>query len=356
MNLIGEHTDYSEGLVMPAAIDFRTVVAIRQRGDLRIWLRSTNMDAIVEYARLPAKPNRDWTDYPMGVAWSLAQEGISLPGFDLDISGDVPLGAGLSSSASITVATALALLSLAGRQLSTIEIVRVCQRAENQFVGAMSGVMDPFIACAGCHDHALMLDCRTLDFQLLPIPDTVRLVIANSMVKHELAGGEYNRRREQVEQGTQILQKSNLRIRALRDAGEADLAIVSDQMPEAVLRRCRHIITENSRVEMAADALKRHDPAAFGRLMVEAHRSIRDDFEASSPELDLLVEIALSLPGCYGARMTGGGFGGCTVNLVEASQAEAFRSAIRDTYREKTGIDADIYLCRASDGAGPIGS
>lgn len=354
VNLIGEHTDYSDGLVMPAAINFDTTVSVLRRSDNRVRLHSKNMASEVEFPTRPDKPGRNWTDYPIGVAWSLTREGIQLPGFELDISGNVPLGAGLSSSASITVATALALLSLAGREMATVEIARVCQRAENKFVGAMSGIMDPFIACAGQRDHALMLDCRSLEFRLLPIPPHVRIVIANSMVKHELAGGEYNQRRAEVEQGTEILRRANPRIRSLRDATESDLRLCMNQMPSSVLRRCRHVISENRRVEQAADALERYDLAAFGRLMAEAHRSIREDFEASVPEVDLLVDLAQHLAGCYGARMTGGGFGGCTVNLVEASQAEAFRDSIHQSYLDKTGIDADIYLCTASDGAGPV--
>lgn len=353
VNLIGEHTDYSGGLVMPAAIDFRTVASIRASTDGHVRVRSRNLAAEVEYPAPPGEPSRDWTDYPMGVAWSLAEEGIKLPGFELELSGDVPLGAGLSSSASVTVSTALAMLWLAGRKMTTIEIVRVCQRAENRFVGAMSGIMDPFVACAGCRDHALMLDCRSLDFRLLPIPAHVRLVIANSMVKHALAGGEYNQRRHEIEEGTRILGEANPAIRSLRDASEQDLERCRSRLTETVLRRCRHVISENRRVEQAAAALDRHDLDAFGELMLEAHQSIRDDFEASAPELDLLVELATKLPGCYGARMTGGGFGGCTVNLVDASRAEAFRDKLHLAYQEETGIDAEIYLCRASAGAGP---
>jgi galactokinase len=287
----------------------------------------------------------------MGVAWSLAKEGVHTRGFDLSLEGDVPLGAGLSSSASIEVATAFALLELAGASLPLATIALACQRAENQFVGAHSGIMDQFIACAGAQDHALMLDTRSLEYRLLPIPDYVRLIICNSMVKHEHAGGQYNVRREEVEEGTSILHSCIPAIHALRDATEEQLLACKEKMPENVFRRCRHIITENKRVQLAASALERSDLSAFGALMAEAHISFRDDFEASCAELDTLVEIASTLPGCYGARMTGGGFGGCTVNLVEESKADEFRRQIHDRYRAITGIDADIYLCRASDGA-----
>jgi galactokinase len=353
VNLIGEHTDYSGGFVMPVAIDFRTIATIRPRSDRRILLYSENMGEQAWYAAepLPTKARQHWSDYPMGVAWSLAQQGVRVGGFELSLAGDVPLGAGLSSSASIEVATALALLQLAGVALPLATIALACQRAENEFVGARSGIMDQFIACAGQQDHALLLDCRSLEYRLLPIPTHVRLIICNSMVKHEHAGGQYNRRREEVEEGTRILHHRWPTIKALRDATEAQLLDCRQEMPDNIFRRCRHIITENKRVEEAASALERGDLAGFGALMAEAHRSIRDDFEVSCSELDTLVAIASGIPGCYGARMTGGGFGGCTVNLVEEGQAEQFREAIQAGYRAATGIDADIYLSRASAGA-----
>jgi galactokinase len=353
VNLIGEHTDYSGGFVMPVAIDFRTIATIRPRSDGRILLYSENMGEQVWYAAesLPTKARQHWSDYPMGVAWSLAQKGVRVGGFELSLAGDVPLGAGLSSSASIEVATALALLQLAGVALPLATIALACQRAENEFVGARSGIMDQFIACAGQQDHALLLDCRSLEYRLLPIPTHVRLIICNSMVKHEHAGGQYNRRREEVEEGTRILHRRWPSIEALRDATEAQLVDCRQEMPDNIFRRCRHIITENMRVELAASALERGDLTGFGALMAEAHRSIRDDFEVSCSELDTLVAIASGIPGCYGARMTGGGFGGCTVNLVEEDQTEQFREAIHAGYRAATGIDADIYLSRASAGA-----
>jgi galactokinase len=356
VNLIGEHTDYSGGFVMPAAIDFRTIAAIRSRPDMKIVIRSASFPDEVEYQadHLPKARRNHWSDYPMGVAWSLSEQGIRFGGFDLSIAGDVPLGAGLSSSASITVATAFALLSIAQVEMPLERIALSCQRAENAFVGAKSGIMDQFIACAGKRDHALMLDCRSLEYRLLPIPPNVRIVICNSMVKHSHAGGEYNERRHEVDEGTRILRHRHPKIESLRDATEPDLLASREDMPENVFRRCRHILTENIRVQLAAKALNQGDLAAFGELMRQAQISIRDDFEASCPEIDLLVNIATELPGCYGARMTGGGFGGCTVNLVEEGQAASFRDSIRERYRASTGINADVYLCTASDGAGPI--
>ena len=246
VNLIGEHTDYSGGLVMPAAIDFQTVATIRPRTDSRIVLDSENMAEQVSYPAdpLPVAARHHWSDYPMGVAWSLAQHGVRLGGFELSLAGNVPLGAGLSSSASIEVATALALLELAGKSMPLAQIALACQRAENAFVGAQSGIMDQFIACAGQQDHALLLDCRSLEYRLLPIPDHVRLVICNSMVKHEHAGGQYNVRRAEVEEGTRILHHRWPAIAALRDATLDQLEASQNEMPDNVFRRCRHIITE----------------------------------------------------------------------------------------------------------------
>jgi galactokinase len=353
VNLIGEHTDYSGGFVMPAAIDFRTVATIRAHQDPTIELYSENMNERVSFPLDPLKAvaRQHWSDYPMGVAWSLAQEGVHTGGFELSLAGNVPLGAGLSSSASIEVATALALLDLAQVKMPLATIALACQRAENAFVGAQSGIMDQFIACAGQQDHALLLDCRSLEYRLLPIPPHVRLIICNSMVKHEHAGGQYNVRRAEVEEGTRILQQRWPGILALRDVTEQQLVECRELMPDNVFRRCRHIITENDRTQLAASALERGDLEAFGALMAAAHRSIRDDFEASCEELDTLVAIAAAIPGCYGARMTGGGFGGCTINLVDEIHAESFRRAIQSQYTKATGIEADIYLCRASAGA-----
>ena len=234
----------------------------------RLCSTSENMGEQVSYAAdpLPVTARQHWSDYPMGVAWSLAQEGVHLGGYELSIQGNVPLGAGLSSSASIEVATRLALLELAGVSLPLATVALACQRAENAFVGARSGIMDQFIACAGQQDHALMLDCRSLEYRHLPIPPHVRLIICNSMVKHEHAGGQYNARREEVEEGTRILHRHMPSILALRDATEAQLMECRDQMPDNIFRRCRHIITENTRVELAASALERRRSISFRRL------------------------------------------------------------------------------------------
>jgi len=356
VNLIGEHTDYADGFVMPAAIDFATLAAICPRDNHSIAIYSANFDEQIVHSlvSLPEKASQHWSDYPLGVVSALREIGVEIPAFSLTLNGDVPLGAGLSSSASVEVASMVAILSLTSAKIRLPEVARLCQRAENHFVGASTGIMDQFIACCGAEDHALLLDCRTLEYRLAPIPSHLSLVIANTMVKHSHAGGEYNTRRAEVEEGTQLLHSHRPEIRLLRDATVDDLKKWGHEMRPDVLKRCRHIITENNRTVAAADALEASDLKTLGRLMYEAHASYRDDFEASCPEADILVDLAAKETGCIGARLTGGGFGGCTVNLVENARAEAFSANLREGYRQATGMAADIYLCRASAGAHKI--
>jgi galactokinase len=355
VNLIGEHTDYAGGFVMPAAIDFGTIAAIAPRSDGRTEIWSENFAEGVSFAagEVPDSRKRHWSDYPLGVAWALRERGIEVPAFSLALYGDVPLGAGLSSSASVEVASALALLSLTGTALQRDELAKLCQHAENAYVGASSGIMDQFIACNGAEDHALLLDCRSLEFRLAPIPHHVSLVIANTMVKHSIAGGEYGIRRAEVEQGTAILHRHRREIALLRDATLNDLEQWGHEMPPNVLRRCRHVVSENLRTVAAADALEAGELKKLGDLMAAAHASYRDDFEASCEEADVMVAVAQGLPGLIGARLTGGGFGGCTVNLVETNRAAEFAKELRGEYKAATGIDADIYLSHASSSAGP---
>jgi galactokinase len=353
VNLIGEHTDYAGGFVMPAAIDFGTLAAISPRTDGRVVIWSENFNEQVSHQLdgFPKNGGGHWSGYALGVVKVLREAGFKVPAFNLTIQGDVPLGAGLSSSASIEVATALAALSLAGANPEREEIAKLCQRAENVYVGSSCGIMDQFIACRGAENHALLLDCRSLEYRLAPIPPSVSLVIANTMVKHSVAGGEYGIRRTEVEEGTAILREHRPEIELLRDATPQDLEQWGAEMPENVLRRCRHIITENLRTVAAADALEAGHMKKLGDLMAAAHASYRDDFEASCEEADAMVEAAHRLPGLIGARLTGGGFGGCTVNLVHADRAEKFAARLHDEYRAATGIDAEIYRCHASAAA-----
>jgi galactokinase len=358
VNLIGEHTDYSGGFVMPAAIDFSSLIAISPRTDGRFLAHSIHFNEHVDFPldQLLAARSNSWTDYPAGVLWALREKNIPIEnGFSLTIAGDVPLGAGLSSSASIEVCTAFAVLGTLGIELPLTEIALLCQRAENAFVGANVGIMDQFVICCGKQDHAVMIDTRFLTYTLAPIPPQVRIVICNSMVSHSLAdGGSYNTRRAEMEAGVHILQQHRPEILGLRDATLEDLARWGSEMKPESLRRCRHVITEDTRVLAAVQAFQDHDLARFGQLMSEAHISFRDDFEASCEEVDLLVTLANQQPGCFGARLTGGGFGGCTVNLVAADHVPAFTAAIREAYLAATGITAEIYTSRASEGAHAI--
>lgn len=353
VNLIGEHTDYAEGFVMPAAIDFATLAAISPRSDGKVAIYSENYgkEREFEVASLPLEASHHWSDYPMGVLSILAQEGHRIPAFSLSLWGDVPLGSGLSSSAALEVATALAVVSLLRASYNGTQIARLCQRAENEFVGANSGIMDQFISANGAENHALLLDCRDLSYRLVPLPANVALVIANTMVKHAVAGGEYSSRRSEVEDACAVIARHRPEVRFLRDATVEDLAKWGGEMSANALKRGRHVITENLRTVAAADALLKGDMAGLGRLMAEAHWSYSRDFEASCVEADAMVELAQDLPGLLGARLTGGGFGGCTINLVERSKAPIFAEELTSRYVERIGIHPQIHICHASGGA-----
>jgi len=356
VNLIGEHTDYNDGFVLPCALGFFTQVAISPRADRKLVIRSENLQGNFEFRSddLPRKRVGEWCDYVLGVALALREAGYPIQGANLLVRGEVPIGAGLSSSAALEVASALALLSLNGALLPMPEIARLCQQAENVFVGAHVGIMDQFVSCLGKAGHALLLDCRSFESKLIPIPEDVRIVICNTMVKHDLVTNEYNVRREQCAQGVKILSQWYPGIRALRDVSLEQLAQHSGEMPGLLYNRCLHVVGENERVVDGAQRLAARDLAAFGALMRESHRSMRDLYEISCREVDVMVEAAEDLPGCYGARMTGGGFGGCTVNLVAAESASAFVAAISERYQKATGIRPDVYVCCAADGAGAL--
>jgi galactokinase len=353
VNLIGEHTDYNDGFVMPAAINLYCYVAASTRSDRELHLQSENFSGsvTVDLDAPPLTKRGDWSDYVVGTAMTLEKIGFRLRGANLLIAGEVPLGSGLSSSAAVEVATGYALLDLAGLTIDTRELAIACRRAENEFVGARVGIMDQFISANGEADHALMLDCRSLDFKSLPIRDHVRLVVCNTGVKHSIAGGEYNQRRAQCEEGVKRLSSALPGITALRDVSPEDLEKYKALLPDVIYRRCRHVVTEDDRVERAAEALKRGDLTTFGKLMAESHRSLRDDYEVSCEELDVMVDIACKQPGVIGARMTGGGFGGCTVNLVQSEKAEDFRNKVAVEYEKRTGIHPDIYILSAAEGA-----
>jgi galactokinase len=356
VNLIGEHTDYNDGFVLPAAIDFYTRVALRLRPDRVLALQSENFPGIAEYDLDSTNNHRrhDWSDYVYGVALMVERAGWRLTGADVLISGEIPIGAGLSSSAAIEVATAYALLESAGQPVERAGLARLCQRVENEFVGVRSGIMDQFISCFGRAGHALLLDCRSLEHRMVPLPESESLVICNTMVKHELANGEYNQRRSECETGVSILAEHLPHIHALRDVTLAELNAYGSSLPPVVFRRCRHVVSENERVLKAVAAFEARNLEAIADLMAASHRSLRDDYEVSCAELDLMVELAARAPGVLGARMTGGGFGGCTVNLVRRECVESFRSAVAEGYERQTGREPEIYVSGAAEGAGEI--
>ena len=353
VNLIGEHTDYAEGFVMPVAIDKATLAAISPRFDGKIVLYSENYqeEKTFEVTALPPKATKHWSDYPLGVIAILNGEGCTIPSFSLSVWGDVPLGSGLSSSAALEVVTALAVTSLVGLSIPGPVLARLCQRAENEFVGANCGIMDQFISVNGKEDHALLLDCRDLSFRLAPIPTHVALVIANTMVKHSIAGGDYRTRRAESEAACAVINRHRGGVPFLRDATFEDLEKWGHEMAPKSLMRARHIMSENLRTVAASEALLKGDMAEVGRLMAEAHVSYSRDFECSCAEADMMVDLAHELPGLIGARLTGGGFGGCTVNLVEQTQAEVFAEELGRRYAAKTGIKPEIHICHASCGA-----
>jgi len=354
VNLIGEHTDYNDGFVMPVAIGFYTWVAANRRQDRVLHARSEEFDESIDLSldALSGPPRKHWSDFVRGVAAVLNERGTPLEGANLIIQGQVPMGAGLSSSASLEVAIGLALLSVSHADVQKLDLVKACQRAEHEYVGTRCGIMDQYIAVFGRAGHALMLDCRSLEYQALAIPSDARLVICNSMVRHELASGEYNRRRADCEAGVKIFSQSMPQVRALRDVSPSDLEKHAIKLPEEIYHRCRHVISENQRVLDAAEALRSSDLHHFGQLMYESHRSLRDDYEVSCRELDLLIEIASSCEGVYGSRMTGGGFGGCTVTLVRSAAVESFRETMSKSYTAQTGLLPDVYVCSAAQGAG----
>jgi galactokinase len=351
VNLIGEHTDYAEGFVMPAAINFATLAGISPRSDSEIAVYSENQGEEKVFDGVQAKGTKEWADYPMGVVAILAGEGHKIPGFNLSIWSDVPLASGLSSSAALEVATAIAVLGLIGASYPGPVLARLCQRAENEFVGANCGIMDQFISINARENHALLLDCRDLSYKLAPIPDHVALVIANTMVKHSVAGGDYPTRRRESEAACAVIASHRPGVPFLRDATLDDLAKWGHEMAPKSLMRARHVISENLRTVAAADALIKGDMKTLGKLMAEAHLSYSKDFEGSCVEADAMVALAADLPGLIGARLTGGGFGGCTINLVEQNEAEAFAEALGARYAEQIGIVPQIHVCHASGGA-----
>jgi len=357
VNLIGEHTDYNDGFVMPAAVAFSTYVAIAARPDRKLVIHSEEFPGNFEFDldNLPQRRSGTWCDYVLGVATVLRQRGHKLAGANLLVHGEVPIGAGLSSSAAIEVASALALLSLTGTQLPLPDIAKLCREAENTFVGARVGIMDQFVSCMGKAGHAFLLDCRSLEFKFVPIPPGISLVVCNTMVKHDVATSAYNTRRAECEEGVRLFAQWDSSVHALRDVSVDLLEQHSRDLPPTIWKRCSHVVRENQRTQDAARALSSGDLKHLGELMRDSHHSLRDLYEVSCRELDVMVEAAEGLPGFCGGRMTGGGFGGCTVNLVREGSATDFAAQISERYQQSTGIIPHVYICSAEDGAQALG-
>ena len=352
VNIIGEHTDYSGGFVLPMAIDRYTVAVAGPGTGRRIRLVSENTGHEDELdAGAPiARGDQDWANYVRGVMAGFQRLDVDVPGLDVLIDSDVPLGSGLSSSAALEVAVATLLEAVTGRVQGPVRKALLCQRAEHEFAGVPCGIMDQFASAMGREGHLLLLDCRSQQIEHVPMSDpSVSVLIANSGVRHELAAGEYARRRARCEEAA-----AALGVESLRDATPGSLEAAKDRLPDETARRARHVVTENARTLEAAQLIRRGHWPAVGELMYRSHESLRDDFEVSCPELDALVEISRALGeagGVYGCRMTGGGFGGCTVSLVQTAAVETLAATIRSAYHRKTGIDATIFSSRPAEGA-----
>ena len=354
VNLIGEHTDYNDGFVMPMAIENAVRIALRPRSDRRVDLVSANFDQQVAFSlddiRHDASKTK-WSEYTRGVAWAMQEKGLPLHGLDAVISGDVPIGAGLSSSAAMEVASAWAFQVAGGFRMDPVDMALLCQRAENEWVGMRCGIMDQFISALGQRDHCLLVDCRSLTHDAVPLPRAHSLVISNSMVRRGLVDSAYNERRSQCEEGVRLLQKRLPGITALRDVSVQQLERYRADLTDLTYRRCRHVVTENARVLESVAALKAGRAADFGALMNASHDSLRDDYQVSRAELDTLVAIARQAPGCLGSRLTGAGFGGCTVSLVQSKAVEGFVQHVSAEYARATRLTPAIYISRAAPGA-----
>ncbi len=362
VNLLGEHVDYNDGWVLPAAIDRAVYLAVRRDDSRLASVCALDMNEAATFRVTETTDRKDvkgdplpgWTLYPAGVAHVLRDAGLAVSGMDAVYSSDVPRGAGLSSSAAVELAFAVAWRELGGWRKNGMDLALLCQKAENQYVGVNCGIMDQFACANGQTNHALLLDCRTLDWQPVPLPTDVAIVIADTMKRRELGKSEYNNRRAACEEAVRTFAAVLPGIRALRDVSVADFEKYAHLLSPEVAKRAQHIVEECDRTVTAVDALKRNDIAAFGHAMNESHRTLRDLYEVSCAELDAMVSAAQSLDGCFGARLTGAGFGGCAVALVESSVAEYFKRELAKRYESATGLKPEIYVCKASAGAGII--
>ena len=355
VNLIGEHTDYNLGFVLPVALDLATYIAAAPSADAKVRIYSENRQELREFdvSQLGSvQPARAWTDYPVGVGQELVRAGVPVEGANLLIRSTVPDGSGLSSSAALEVASALAML--AGREFEPLELAKLCQRAERNFVGMPCGIMDQYISVFGRAHSAVEIDCRSLGHRLVKLPEGITFIAVNTMVKHALSGSAYRDRVRECAAAVEGIAAVHPDVQSLRDVSPEQLEGVASRLPDVVARRARHVVTEDARVNRFVEASLHGDVTGMGKLMVESHRSLQHDYAVSCTELDFLVDAALEIEGVYGSRMTGGGFGGCTVTLLQAEALGGFRAGISRAYEEKFGVVPGIYSCEPSEGAGEV--
>ena len=356
VNLIGEHTDYNEGFVLPAAIDREVRIALRPTGDDRVEVTSlqANETAAFRFDELRPRGGRpgSWIDYVAGTAWAMREAGLPVRGFRGVLDSSVPVGSGLSSSAAVELAASWALFDPTAPRPPVARMALICQRAENAYVGVSCGIMDQYASAAGVAGHALLLDCRSLEASTAPLPPGVSLVVCDTASPRRLEASAYNERRSECETAVRIIAAGESGVRALRDVDEAMLDRWADRLPDRVRMRCEHVVREDARVLQTVAALRAGDLEEVGRAFAASHASLRDLYEVSSPELDAMVAIAASVPGVVGARLTGAGFGGCTVNLVRDEAVETLRAAVLERYPVATGLTPRVYATRAADGAG----
>ena len=355
VNLIGEHTDYNEGFVLPMAIDKKIIMLGQLRNDRIVQVFDLGYKAEIKFSLDHLSPSKkeSWANYLMGVADEIQKAGYALSGANLIFSSNIPQRAGLSSSAALEVVTALTMAQLNLLDIKPLEMAHLCRRAENNFVGVACGIMDQYVSCLGQKNYALFIDCRSNDYELIPFKNhNYQIVICNSKVQRGLVDSEYNKRKEECKIAVEFFNyKLNRKIGALRDISIEEYKKYQSQLPEVIARRVRHVISENYRVQTGVQALRMGDHSTFGQLMIESHQSLKDNYEVSCRELDLLVDLALEQEGVLGARMTGAGFGGCTVNLIEKNYIGAFKKSIKNKYKKITGINPDIYVTPPAEGA-----
>ncbi|MGC9349103.1 MAG: galactokinase [Anaerolineae bacterium] len=356
VNLIGEHTDYNDGFVLPVAVDRAAWLAASPREDGWATVRALDMKNDEQTFTVDRVPPSDggWSDYPKGVVWTLLEDNFKLKGLDAVLTSDVPVGAGMSSSAALEVVFGYAWMTFSGFELDLPDLALLCQRAENQYVGVNCGIMDQMISACGKADHAMMLDTRSLERTYYPMPEGIAIVVADSMVRRALTGSEYNVRRAQCEQAVSILQNHLPDIQALRDVSVESLERFRAELPDVVYRRARHVITENDRVLKVTQELESGNIERVGEMLVEGHHSLRDDYEVSIPELDTLVEAAVEVDGCYGARLTGAGFGGCIIALVAEDVVPEIETHLTEVYEAVHDKKPTVYVTRPADGVSRV--